>query len=375
MTDYTIVIIGAGAAGIGFGAALRQFNLNDFLILEQGQIGDSFTKWPKTTRFITPSFPTNGFGFPDLNAVVPDTSPAFTFEKEHLSGSEYANYLQRVAAHYTLPIKTQTPVTAIEKQADHYQIQTDTRHYSAKYVIMATGEFQNPNSVGIKNAHLGMHYGQIDSFQIKSEQPFLIIGGNESACDALTHLAYLGNEVHLFTDHFGQNTTKPDPSISLAPITKEHLASIKAQAAGRVFITEHKTAQEITYSKGTYTVVFSDGSLAKSSHQPILATGFAPSFNQIAGAELFEKDQHGLPLVTEQDESTRYQNCFLIGPSLRHGETIFCYIYKFRQRFAPIIREIAQREKLPIDKHGLAFYQANQMYLDDLSCCQVNCDC
>ncbi len=191
----------------------------------------------------------------------------------------------------------------------------------------------------------------------------------------MTHLAYLGNEVHLFTDHFGQNTTKPDPSISLAPITKERLASIKAQAAGRVFITEHKTAQEITYSKGTYTVVFSDGSLAKSSHQPILATGFAPSFNQIAGAELFEKDQHGLPLVTEQDESTRYQHCFLIGPSLRHSETIFCYIYKFRQRFAPIIREIAQREKLPIDKHGLAFYQTNQMYLDDLSCCQVNCDC
>ena len=90
MKDYKIIIVGAGAAGIGFGAALQQLGIEDYLILEKGNIGDSFLKWPRTTRFITPSFTTNGFGFPDINAIVPDTSPAFSFQKEHLSGREYA---------------------------------------------------------------------------------------------------------------------------------------------------------------------------------------------------------------------------------------------------------------------------------------------
>lgn len=85
MKHYQIIIIGAGAAGIGFGAALKRYDINDFLILEQGTVGDSFLKWPRTTQFITPSFTTNGFGFPDINAVVPNTSPAFSFNKEHLN--------------------------------------------------------------------------------------------------------------------------------------------------------------------------------------------------------------------------------------------------------------------------------------------------
>lgn len=105
MKHYQTIIIGAGAAGIGFGSAMQRLGLTNFLIIEKGHIGESFLRWPRTTQFITPSFTTNGFGFPDLNAVIPDTSPAFSFEKEHLSGVEYARYLQLVAAHYNLPIQ------------------------------------------------------------------------------------------------------------------------------------------------------------------------------------------------------------------------------------------------------------------------------
>lgn len=85
MEQVEIVIIGAGAAGIGFGTALHLLGMDNFVILERGEVGESFLNWPEETRFITPSFTTNGFGFPDLNAVVPNTSPAFTFGKEHLS--------------------------------------------------------------------------------------------------------------------------------------------------------------------------------------------------------------------------------------------------------------------------------------------------
>lgn len=177
MKHYQIIIIGAGAAGIGFGAALKRYDINDFLILEQGTVGDSFLKWPRTTQFITPSFTTNGFGFPDINAVVPNTSPAFSFNKEHLSGPEYAHYLSLVAKNDNLSIQTNTQVLTIQRHPKGYHLNTSQGDFSCRYLIMATGEFQLPNTQGIKGAKLGMHYGQVDSFNVKSEDPFIIIGG------------------------------------------------------------------------------------------------------------------------------------------------------------------------------------------------------
>ncbi|MGT2911187.1 NAD(P)/FAD-dependent oxidoreductase [Streptococcus cameli] len=376
MEQHKIIIIGAGAAGIGFGSALRRFGIEDFLIIEKGEIGDSFLKWPKTTRFITPSFTTNGFGFPDINAVIPDTSPAFTFSKEHLSGQEYAEYLHLVAKTYDLPIRKNTTVLSIEKENQSYILNTDKGEFQATYLIMATGEFQNPWHADIEGAELAMHYGEIDSFHVsaKSDDPFLIIGGNESACDALTNLAYMGNPVQLYTSRFGKSETAPDPSISLSPITQERVEHITKKPNFKVSIEEGKKALRIQQVDGNYIVTFSDGTTATSSHKPILTTGFRSCAALIGGKELFEW-QDGIPQVTEDDESTTADNVFLIGPSVRQKEVIFCYIYKFRQRFAPIIAHIAERENWELDPEELDFFKQNQMYLDDLSCCAVSCDC
>ncbi|MHC5879391.1 NAD(P)-binding domain-containing protein, partial [Streptococcus pyogenes] len=87
-------------------------------------------------------------------------SPAFTFEKEHLSGAEYAHYLALIAKNYQLPIQKNTTVTRIEKNSDTYLIHTSQGEFSCDYLIMATGEFQHPNTGGIEGAELGMHYGQ-----------------------------------------------------------------------------------------------------------------------------------------------------------------------------------------------------------------------
>lgn len=375
MENYKIIIIGAGAAGIGFGACLKKCGIDDFVILEKGVIGDSFLKWPKTTQFITPSFTSNGFGFPDLNAVIADTSPAFSFKKEHLNGMEYAQYLQLVASHYDLPIKLKTLVTSIAKENNHFRVECDQEIYNATYLIIASGEFQNPNQAGIKGAELGIHYGNVEHFHVKSDDPFIIIGGNESACDALTHLAYLGNEVHLFTEDFGQKAGHPDPSISLSPITKERLHHIQTNPQYRVTITEKKKARLIEELNNSYQVTFSDGSTAISKHKPILATGFLNTCHDIGGHKIFNYDKNLLPLVSEKDESTILSNCFLIGPSLRQNDTIFCYIYKFRQRFVPLICEIAKRENIRIDQEILTWFKKNNMFLDDLECCHVRCDC
>ena len=60
--SYDVVIVGAGAAGIGCGVVLRELGLERFTILERNEVGASFSRWPEEMKFLTPSFPSHGFG-------------------------------------------------------------------------------------------------------------------------------------------------------------------------------------------------------------------------------------------------------------------------------------------------------------------------
>ncbi|QTU83265.1 NAD(P)-binding domain-containing protein [Carnobacteriaceae bacterium zg-C25] len=369
-----IVIIGAGAAGIGMGCALHKLGINDFVILEKGVVGESFFNWPKETRLITPSFTTNGFGFPDINAIAPDTSPAYTFAKEHLSGEEYGEYLQMVADHYELPIEENCHVTAIKQTENGYCLNTTLGEMICTYIVMATGEFQNPNKTAIAGAHHGLHYGEVDSFAVQSDTPFVVIGGNESGVDAAINLLEQGNQVELFTTDLGQNAKVPDPSIALSPITKSRLAhAIRSKAP--LTIHENKTLRSIDFDGSDYTLSFEDGSKQVVENAPILATGFLNAMHHIQGDALFSFNEDGIPLVNEHDESTIAKNVFLVGPSLRQNTVIFCYIYKFRQRFAVVAELLAKRMGVTCHAEQLEVYKRNQMYLPNAECCDVVCDC
>ena len=92
--SFDIVIVGAGAAGLGFGGTLRDLGIENFVILDRAEVGASFLRWPRQMRFITPSFNSTQFGALDLNAVCLHTSPAYSIGVEHPTGEEYAGYLR-----------------------------------------------------------------------------------------------------------------------------------------------------------------------------------------------------------------------------------------------------------------------------------------
>ena len=58
-----VVIVGAGPAGLGCAALLKQMGINDndMFVIDAKTIGSSFKNWPKEMKMITPSFPSNGF--------------------------------------------------------------------------------------------------------------------------------------------------------------------------------------------------------------------------------------------------------------------------------------------------------------------------
>ena len=58
---------------------------------------------------------------------------------------------------------------------------------------------------------------------------------------------------------------------------------------------------------------------------------------------------------------------------MRHEGIVFCFIYKFRQRFGIVANAIAGR--LGVDKTKMEktqkHYRKSNMFLDDLECCKA----
>ena len=71
------------------------------------------------------------------------------------------------------------------------------------------------------------------------------------------------------------------------------------------------------------------------------------------------------------DHGTVSVGLFLCGPSVRHEDHVFCFIYKFRQRFAVVAKSIAT--SLGHAAEMLEAYKVMFMYLDDFEHCGDEC--
>ena len=369
---HEVVIVGAGAAGLGCAVTLREFGVDDVIILDRHEVGASFRRWPQEMRFITPSFTSNAFGLLDLNAIVPGTSPAYTLDREHPSGSAYADYLDRVVEHFELQVKPGIDVGSVEVEDDGtFTLTTPDRPVRARHVIWAAGEFQYPNRNSIVGAEFCRHSSDVRTWQELEGDRFTVIGGYESAADATVALVQLEKNVTVLAREATWSSEHPDPSISLTPYSRERLEW--ADSTGSVDLVDGVDIASVRVDGDTWVAQASDGREWVSETRPILATGFNGSLSHIDG--MIEYDEEGAPVVTEEaDESTLVPGLFISGPILEHRGVNFCFIYKFRQRFAIVADAIAQR--LGIDTtEAVEARRAVGMYLDDLSCCEESCEC
>jgi putative flavoprotein involved in K+ transport len=365
-----VVIIGAGPAGIGMACVLRDLGIKNYVVLDQREIGASFDRWPKQMRLITPSFPTNSIGMLDLNSIALGTSPAYTLQAEHPTGKQYAQYLRAVAAHYKLRVKTDVRVTGVQLQSDGvFRIATNNGYMLAQNVIWAAGEFQTPRRAPFPGAELCTHNSQYKDWTEFQGDEALIIGGYESGIDAAIHLVDLGKKVRILERKSNWDSIASDPSVALSTYTMERLQA--ARKTGLLELIDDVEVTKVERHEKVFTLTARNGTSYRSRTTPILATGFETSARLIH--DLWDWREDGLPLVSELDESTITPGLFLSGPSLRHEDHVFCFIYKFRQRFAVVAAEIGKR--LGYDVSKLDHYRQWGMYLDDLSCCGQSCEC
>ena len=366
---YDVVVVGAGAAGVGVAVALKHAGIENFVICERHTVGASFASWPAETRFITPSFPTNSIGMLDLNSIAIKTSPGYSLEVEHPTGEEYAMYLRVVAQVFGLPVRPNTDVLRVAKVDGGFRIDTANETLRAKHVIWAGGEFQYPRLNGFVGSQLCRHTATIASYDELDGDDFIVVGGYESGVDVAYHLACRGKRVRVFDKNRPWVDDSSDPSVALSPFTLERVR--EDQFFNQVELYPYMPIESVTRVEGMYEVTTQDGHRFQTHVQPLFAGGFEGSHKLVA--DLFERREDGSLLLSEHDESTIVPGMFLCGPAVRHDNHIFCFIFKFRQRFAVVAKAIATSLGLPAEV--LEGYRRWGMYLDDLSACGEECVC
>ena len=366
---YDVVIVGAGAAGVGAAVSLKDAGIENFVVLERHMVGASFALWPAETRFITPSFPTNSVGMLDLNSIAIGVSPAFSLEVEHPTGEEYAAHLAAVAQFFELPIRQNTDVMGVAKVGGGFCVDTPDETLRARHVIWAAGEFQYPRLSGFVGSEFCRHTATIARYEELDGDDFIVVGGYESGVDAAYHLACRNKRVRLFDKGCPWKNESSDPSVALSTYSLERMREDRFVEQVKLF--PHTSIESVTRVNAVYEVTALDGRRFQTAVPPLLAGGFEGSHKLVA--DLFEPRNDGFPLLSENDESTIAPGLFLCGPAVRHDNHVFCFIYKYRQRFAVVAKAIATSLGLPAE--GLETYRKWGMYLDDLSRCGEQCVC
>lgn len=129
-----VLVIGAGQAGLALGYQLKQRGQSFLIVDRHERIGESWRQRFDSLRLFTPRSYSALPGLPV--AGDPDGYP---------TKDEIADYLERYAALFGLPVALDTEIVRLEREDGLFRATTDRWNvYTARSVVLATGAFQTP---------------------------------------------------------------------------------------------------------------------------------------------------------------------------------------------------------------------------------------
>ena len=179
---FDTIVIGGGQAGLAVGHHLTRCDA-DFVILDAAsRTGNVWrTRWD-SLRLFTPARYSGlpGMPFPALPYHLPDKD-------------EVADYLERYAERFDLPVRHNARVDTLGSDGSRYVLRVGATRYQANNIVVATGPFQRPR-VPVLAAELDAGILQMHSSEYRN--PFtlpdgdvLVVGAGNSGAQIAMELA------------------------------------------------------------------------------------------------------------------------------------------------------------------------------------------
>jgi len=181
---FETVVIGGGQAGLAAGHYLAARGIDHVILSDEARIGDNWRRRWDSLRLYTPA---RYSGLPGMPFPAP---PAHLADKD-----EVADYLERYAARFDLPVRTGMRARSMTWDGTRYRIAVDggSSMLEADMVIVATGAFQRPRMPRVA-ARLSPTIFQIHSSEYRNpfelpDGPVLVVGAGTSGAQIALELA------------------------------------------------------------------------------------------------------------------------------------------------------------------------------------------
>lgn len=173
---YDVIIVGGGPCGLAAGIEAARSGLSH-LVLEKGSITESIRRYPRLMRFFSTAENIEIGGIP------------FPISGVKATRNEALQYYRKAAAYFKVQTKVFSEVWDVVKYDSTFTLTTTTGdQYRARKVILATGYFDKPRTLGIPGEdlpHVSHYYDEPFKYSFTN---VVIIGGSNSTVEAALEL-------------------------------------------------------------------------------------------------------------------------------------------------------------------------------------------
>lgn len=300
MVRARVIIVGAGPIGLELAASLKRAEVA-YLQFDAGQIGETFTRWPRDTRF---------FSTPERIAIA--GYPIQTREQGRITGEEYLAYLRAVVEHADLQVHTYENVTRIARIARGFSVTTSRKdqplQYESEIVVLANGDMHEPHRLAIPGEdlpHVSHYFRDPHSY---FQQRVLIVGGRNAALEAALRCFRIGAHV---TISYRRSAFNKD-------FVKPHLIDdVRAQIkAGNIQFLPSTTPTKIEPAHVELARAAEPGNRQRLRHETdfvLLCTGYDADQRLMAEAGVEFSNEDRVPLHDAETMETNVPGLYVAG--------------------------------------------------------------
>ena len=178
-SEYDIVIVGAGPAGISASLTAKEKELRS-ITLEQDSLGGTVYSFPRKKIIMT----------------APMHLPLYGKVKyTEMTKMELLTLWNDVLMKNKISIQENERVLSIEKHEDHFVVQTNKKTVTANAVLLTIGRRGTPRKLGVEGEGLEKVSYRLIEPELISNQNVLVAGGGDSAIEAALALLEGNNNI------------------------------------------------------------------------------------------------------------------------------------------------------------------------------------
>lgn len=289
MKRREVIVVGGGPCGLSAAIELQKTGI-DVLVIEKGNIVNSIYNYPTHQTFFSTS----------MNLSIGDIP--FITAKDKPKRNDALVYYREVVNLTGIEVNSFERVKDIQKADDRFHVTTDKEIYSANFVVVATGYYDNPNMMNVQGENLPNVFHYFKEAHPYFQKDVVVIGGKNSSVDAALELEKAGANVTVV--YRGE-----EYSSSIKPWILPAFDSLVKKGA----ITMHFESNVRVINESTI-VIDKNGAILTIPHDYVFAmTGYQPDYSFLQKIGIQIEDGSGRPVINEDTMETNVDDLYIAG--------------------------------------------------------------